>query len=203
MMKKIFNVTDVTKATDELLKATENPRHRKILKNFRRHAMLEVAGRWPEILVPEMTVPHPVYRIYEAGKLMILDGMNDVRNFYRTMAESGANVFGPIEEVVMVSDWGLAIESYFGGHVKGSALIAMGEDVDDPDAYYNVTRWIASFWPYNEDCILIGEHIYENFGSREITKLDPEDVITPEMARKILDPLLDMPPEQQPEWLRY
>lgn len=197
-MKKVFDVRNVTKAADEVLKVTENPRHRAMLKNFRRHAMLEVAGRWKEILVPEMIVSHPVYKIYESNQYIILNGMNEVSSYYNGLTETGVNVFSPIEEVVTVSDWGLALETHFGGHLKGSFLLTQGIDVDDPDAYYNLSRWVASFWPYNKDCILLGENIYENYGSRELTKVDPADVVTPEMARKILDPLL----AEEPEWMK-
>ena len=57
---RTFDVRDVVKAPDELLARTDNPRHRAILTNFRRHALLEVAGRWPEILTPQMMVDTPV-----------------------------------------------------------------------------------------------------------------------------------------------
>jgi hypothetical protein len=39
-----WEITRITAATDELLRTTENPRHRAILSNYRRHALLEVSG---------------------------------------------------------------------------------------------------------------------------------------------------------------
>ena len=187
---EIFDVRNVVNQPDALLAVTENPRHRAILLNFRRHALLEVSGRWKEILRPEMVVDDPYYRINENGKSVHLRGMADIGAFYAGLTEAGLNVFGPIRENIAVADWGLAIESFFGNHVPGRVLRDQGEDIDDPDAYYQLTHYMASFWPYDADCRLVGEHIYEDTGSRRIEKMDQADVITPEQARQLLAPLL-------------
>jgi len=188
---RTFDVRDVAKKPDELLATTENPRHRAILRNFRRHALLEVAGRWREILTPRMMVDTPVYRINEGGRSIHLTGMAPISEFYQGLTDQGLNVFGPIEEEMAVADWGLAIESLFGNYLPGHVLAAQGEDVDDPGAYYQLTHYMASFWPYDEDCRLIGEHIYEDTASRTIVKLQPEQVITPQRAAELLNPLID------------
>ena len=43
---------------EKQLENVDNPRHRAILKNYRRHGLLEVAGRYQELLAPDMTVEH-------------------------------------------------------------------------------------------------------------------------------------------------
>ena len=187
---EVFDVRNVVAEPDALLAVTENPRHRAILLNFRRHALLEVSGRWKEILRPEMIVDDPYYRINENGNSVHLRGIADIGAFYAGLTEAGLNVFGPIRENIAVADWGLAIESFFGNHVPGRVLRDQGEDIDDPDAYYQLTHYMASFWPYDADCRLVGEHIYEDTGSRRIEKMDPANVITPEQARRLLAPLL-------------
>jgi hypothetical protein len=191
---RTFDVRDVVKAPDKLLGRTDNPRHRAILTNFRRHALLEVAGRWREILTPAMVVDHPVYRINENRHSVHLSGLAAVGKFYQGIADQGLNVFGPIEDQILVSDWGLAIESLFGNYLPGHILAAQGEDIDDPDAYYQLTHYIASFWPYDEDGRLVGEHIYEDACSRTIHKLRAEQVITPARAAELLNPLIDRTP---------
>lgn len=188
-----FDVRDVVREPDALLAVTENPRHRAILLNFRRHALLEVSGRWREILQPDMVVDEPFYRINENGNSLHLRGKAEIGAFYQGLTDARLNVFGPISEHVAVADWGLAIESYFGNHVPGRHLVQQGVDIDDPDAYYQLTHYMASFWPYDGDGLLIGEHIYEDVASRRIEKMDPADVITPERARELLAPLLDGP----------
>jgi hypothetical protein len=190
----VFDVRNVVRVPDRLLAETENPRHRKILMNFRRHAMLEVSGRWKEILVPEMMTAEPVYRINEGGRSFQLVGMGEIGAFYASIADRGLNVFGPIDEVMAVADWGLAIESFFGHHVPGRILAEQGEDVDDLDAVYQVTHYVSSFWPYDEHCLLTGEHIYEDGSSRRVEKMDPADVITPARAAELLAPLIEQAP---------
>jgi len=50
---------------------------------------------------------------------------------------------------------------------------------------------MASFWPYSQDCRLIGEHVYEDTGSRVVHKLEPDQVVTPAQAAALLNPLID------------
>ncbi|MEU3342666.1 hypothetical protein [Streptomyces sp. NPDC006668] len=190
----VFDVRNAVKEPDRLLAETENPRHRAILLNFRRHALLELCGRWQEILQPDMVVDEPFYRVNENGASLHLRGKEEIGRFYAGMVDARLNVFGPISERIAVADWGLAIESYFGNHMPGWVLAEQGEDIDDPDAFYQLTHYMASFWPYDADARLIGEHIYEDTGSRRIEKLDPADVITPERSRELLAPLLEAQP---------
>jgi hypothetical protein len=186
-----LDVLNVPKAADALLGRLENPRHRAIVANFRRHALLEVSGRWREILTPEMTVAHPVYRIVDNGQTLVFDGIEEVRGFYRGMTEAGLNVFGPIEERLAVDDWGLAAEALFAQIMPGHVLVAQGEDVDDPDAHYLFSHRISMAWPYDDDAKLIGENVYEDPSTRTIEKLDPADVVTPQQAAALLAPLLE------------
>lgn len=141
-----------------------------------------------------MVVEEPFYRINENGASLHLRGKDEIGRFYSGLTEAGLNVFGPISENIAVADWGLAIESYFGNHVPGRVLAEQGEDIDDLDAYYQLTHYMASFWPYDADVRLIGEHIYEDVASRRIEKMDPADVITPARSRELLTPLLDAQP---------
>lgn len=77
---------------DEIIRATENPRHRAILLNYRRHGLLEVSQRWPEVMDPSMMVDHPVYRMNEGGTGLLFDGREQVAGFYRMLEGSGAAV---------------------------------------------------------------------------------------------------------------
>lgn len=190
---KIFSPLNVCAAPDELLRETENPRHRAMIKNFRRHAMLEVAGRWKEILLPGMMVAEPVYRIFDGGRGLELRGREQVAAFYEEFAASGATVFGPLEERVAVADWGLSLESHFGNHLRGYQLRAMGIDADSPDGFYQLEHWYASFWPYDDSCLLSGEHIYENTATRVVREIDEADFVTQEIAAAALNPIIDAP----------
>jgi hypothetical protein len=185
-----LDITQVTLAVDRSLEVTENPRHRQILENYRRHGLLEVSGRWPEIFDPEMTVEHPVYRITEGGRSLLLDGREQVQEFYRGMSEAGNLVMILEDEEIAVADWGFASESIFNHYTPGRVLIEGGDDVDDPDAWYLLRHRLAMVWHYDDRARMIGEHVYEDATSREIVKLGPEDVVTREEARETLAPMI-------------
>ena len=190
---KLFSPLDVCTSPNELLARTEDRRHRKMIKNYRRHAMLEVAGRWEEILKPDMLSDEPLYRMFYMGQSIVLTGMDQIAGFYEAFDASGGTVFGPIEERMAVSDWGIALESYFGHHLRGHQLEAMGVDVPDSQGFYQFEHWLSSFWPYDESCRLIGEHIYEDPGTRVLHSMDEADFVTPQLAGEMLTPLIDSP----------
>ena len=185
-----WDITRITAATDELLRTVDNPRHRAILSNYRRHALLEVSGRYEEILTPAMTVAHPVYRLTEGAHAIVLDGRDQVRDFYAGLVAAGAIVMGPVDEQLVVADWGFASECMFHHFMPGRLLMDV-EDIDDPEATYVVKHVLAFHWPYDERGLLIGEHVYEDVASRQVEKVAPEDVITPARARELLAPQLE------------
>jgi hypothetical protein len=198
---KILDVRDVSAAADALLAVVDNPRHRHLLKNFRRHALLEVSGLWPQILVKEMTVEHPSYRLMDGRRARILDGMTEVAGFYRDIEERGANVFGPLEEQLAVSDWGIFGEALAACVVPGTSELLADDGVEREKAY-QVSSYIAIAWPYRGGR-LAGEHVYEDANSRTVTEVDASAITTPSMARELLAPYLaDSPLEEVTQGLR-
>jgi hypothetical protein len=188
----MYDPRNLTKAVDELIAETTDPRHLAILRNYRRHAILEVTGNWQQILTPDMTIAHPHYRLTERGQTLVLDGAEAVAGFYAMLASTGlAPLFGPIEERFMISDWGLSSHGLWGHQLPAAAAVEQGIEVDDPDAFYYLTHWYSTVWLYNEDCKLIGEHIFEDTGSREWWKMEPSDVMALEEAYALVQPLLD------------
>ena len=157
------------------------------MANYRRHALLEVAGQWEPIFDADMTVEEPVY-VLEFGSTggQIVRG-SAVRDMYRQMKEVGANVIVVTDEQIVVGDAGFGQEAYFHQFFKGDALRAMGDDVDDLDAWYRRTTMVASFWPYDERARLIGEH-GASIGPVELTQIPESEVITQSEARKSCSP---------------
>jgi hypothetical protein len=189
-----LDVLRVPREVDRQLAMVQDPHQRAILQNFRRHILLELTGRWQEILTPELTVPHPVYRIVAGSQTTVYDGIEEVAGFYRGLAEAGMTVFSPIEERIAVADWGLAAESRYAQVYSGRALQARGQPVDDADTYYLAALWVANIWRYDENAKLIGENVYADPSStRMLKKLDPADVVTPQRAAELAAPLLDSP----------
>ena len=188
-----LDVLAVPREADRLLGIVTDERQRAILENFRRHAMLEVSGRWPEILAPELTSSHPVYRVAAGTTTEVFDGYDAVAGFYRGMTDVGLNLIMPLSERMAVADWGLAFESLLAHVVPGPALPLHGVVVDgvDPAATYVLTERVANVWPYDADAKLLGENVFIDVGSRNLYLLEPGDVITTDQARQALEPLLD------------
>ncbi|WP_020658253.1 hypothetical protein [Amycolatopsis benzoatilytica] len=174
----------------------DNPRRRAILKNYRRHALLEVSGRYEELLAPDMTVEEPHYRLHEGGTSTILDGMAQIKAFYQSLVDANALVMWVHQQDISVNDNGFSGEVEFfefvpeamlgGETVFGSVPVGTG-----PQEMYLLKRTLAFHWPYDERGRLIGEHVYEDFASREITKPDPSDVITAARAAELLAPEIE------------
>jgi hypothetical protein len=192
---KTYDPRETTAGATALLEKTDNPRHRHILNNYRRHALLEVSGRWPEILIPELVVAEPRYRLMEGGRTIVLDGMTQVRGFYQGVAEAGGNVFGPLQEEVAVTDWGIFTEGRFAAVLRGTSP-ALADDGVDPDKTYQVSTWVAFAWPY-QDGLLVGEHVYEDHNSRTIDEVPHDTLVSPGLAREQLAPLVDEIPLSQ------
>src|SRR6202034_1282084 len=100
-----LDIRDQNVAVEKVLAATDNPRHRYLLQSYLRHRYLESAGRYQEILVPEMTVEHPVYRFSLIGQpRFTLDGREQVEAVYRHWTETDQRVFYVEDESVAVGD---------------------------------------------------------------------------------------------------
>jgi hypothetical protein len=188
-----LDVTIVPREAERLLGLVDDPRQRLMLENFRRHSMLEVSGRWPEIVDPRMTIEHPVYRIAAGGRTEVFDGLDAVSGFYRDLTDSGMNVLFPISERMAVSDWGLTFESQIAHFVPGHLMPALGLEVEDSAPTYLLTQRVCNVWPYSDESLprLMGENVYIDTGSTEVFALDPSQVITPQDTREILSPMVD------------
>jgi hypothetical protein len=178
---KVFDVCGISKGVDAALAVVDNPRHRHVLKNYRRHALLEVSGFWEDILIPAMTIEHPVYRLTERGRTHVFDGMDAVRKLYSGLVGDGENVFGALDEEVAVSDYGIFIEAVFAQIVRGTHSSLVDHGVE-PDRTYQVSHRFAAAWPYR-DGRLVGEFIYDDTGSWRVDEVDASALISPAEAR--------------------
>lgn len=185
-----LDVRMLTRAADDLLKTLENPLHRQIIENYRRHSLLEVTGQWELIFAPDMTVEHPVYYLDVDGDSVTLDGYEQVSGFYKQLTASDATVIVLQDEQLAVADWGFASEAIFNTYIDGHALPG-GVD----GKFYVVRRRVAMHWPYDRRGRLIGEHVYEHAAQTETVEIPESEFITFDEARKKLIPLIrPLPP---------
>lgn len=185
-----FDITQTNEAVRRLLEVTTNPRHRFLLAAYDRHRNLEMAGRYAEIFVPEMTVEHPVYHFNAFGMNVILDGRQQVEAVYRQWTHSGQCVFYADRENLAVGDNMIASTATIYQQTPGEMLAAAGLDVDAAATYLlaNVQHMI---WPYDDRGRLVGEDVWEiDPSQRQIIKLDPAEVLSPQQAAEELGPLI-------------
>jgi hypothetical protein len=160
-----------------VIETIDDPHHRAILRNYQRHVALEQCGRWTEILVPEMTIDHPVYHVKFGPDLLVLDGREAVGDWYSSM---GGTAQVLMDEKLAVHDWGLASHSDHVVFGTGHELAAQGFEIADLDASYMVKIPIAMFWFYTEDAKLIGERLYQ-LEDPVVEAADPDDLLTEEL----------------------
>jgi len=207
-----FDVTKLNVAIDRLLETTTNPRHRFMLQAYSRHRYLEVAGRYEEIFAPDMMSMHPAYVFKAGGNDASLDGQDNIKSLYRFWAETNQSIFFVENEEVAVSDHNIFSVAMMQQQISGKIfkanklmqhlpnavshkileklLGAKGHKANDNDMYlYRST--IHMVWPYDDQCRLIGEDVYEPYPEKaEVFKLNPGDVLTTEESAKLLAPLI-------------
>ena len=185
-----FDITQTNVAIDRLLEVTTNPRHRFLLQAYHRHRNLEMAGRYQEIFVPEMTVEKPVYHFHLMGQQLTLEGTDAVKNVYHHWAESGQSVFYAENEEIAVSDHMICSMGIVYQQVPGAVLAAAGFAADE-SAIYLYRTFEEMTWPYDDRGRLVGEDVWEpDPGKVELIKLDASDVLTTAQAAAQLAPFI-------------
>jgi hypothetical protein len=207
-----LDITKTNQAVRDLLDRTENPRHRFLLMAYDRHRNLEMAGRYEEILAPDMMVEEPVYHIHAHGLRVKLQGQEKIKDLYRVWAATNQSVFYTEKEEVAVSDHCISsmavgyhqvtarslredrILAYLPAFIAEFLLdLAFGRQNfnEDKSAMYLYKSTLYMIWPYDHRGRLIGEKIWEPEPRKaEIIKLAPEDVLTTREADRLLAPFL-------------
>jgi hypothetical protein len=190
-----FDITKLTLGVDQLLPKINNPLHRAILLNYRRHAILEVSGRYEEIFAPDMAAEAQKYRAYggciEGGYAEFVGP--EVRSLYKGLVDTKTTVMMLENERIAVADWGFASESTFHTFKPGRYVInASGDTIDDPDAIFIESRVQTMVWLYDGRGRLIGEHVYSEQMAK-VRKCPPEEIWLVDEVRETLAPLINAP----------
>jgi hypothetical protein len=168
--------------TLELHDKLGNPLHRAILKNYCRHVHLEGAAMFKEITAPDMMADDPVYHVCWGDNPVQVHGKQGVFDFYSAI---GDIVLWNSGDKVAVADWGIADEMWFHQMSTGAELAKIGITVAKEDGLYLVSSRQAFIWPYDENALLTGEHLYEDKSTLAIEEIDPAEYMTPERVREI------------------
>lgn len=187
-LRRTYDPRTTFDAVKRLLERTTTPHHRAILENHHIHGLLELTGRWEQILTPALTVEHPHYCHCDGLRTTVYDGREGVANFYRGLFESGMlNLLGPIGDDYMVGDWGFSTFGLWGYQLTGRMAESYGLKIDDRDAHYYMTQYQTQVWRYNADAQLMGEYILEDPSTRTCWKMHPSEVKTTEEHLDLLE----------------
>lgn len=191
-----LDVTTTNAAIDRLLDCTEDPRHRYLLQSFHRHRYLEIAGRYEEIFVPEMTVSEPVYEFNQGRVARTVSGAGAVRDLYALWTLTAECIFYAENEKLAVGDHLVCSDAIAYQQHPGLALVALGHHVPDIGAHYLLRSRQLMTWEYDDRGRLVGENVWEvDPGSAEVVELDRSQVLKPAEAAELLDPHIhDLPP---------
>ncbi|AHK36069.1 hypothetical protein OPAG_06866 [Rhodococcus opacus PD630] len=193
-----FDISKNTQGHDTALAKLTDPRHRRIVENYRRHAVLEVSGLYEQIFEPDMTIETPVYKIIWGGAKGEDIVGDEVRAMYRLMTETGKNVIVVSNEKIAAHDDGMFSTADMTEFYRGHEVLELGYEIDNADGWYALTWYTVQWWPYDDQLRLIGE-TGAALGDPKIEEIDEKDVITPEQARAALAPLLQpLTPLEEP-----
>lgn len=182
-----LDITTQFRGIDRFLETLDNPLHRRIIENYRRHAIFEITGSKEEIFTPEMTVEHPVYIFNGPVAVLRLEGTERILEYYASLQQREATVMVIQDEKLAVADWGFASEAVFNSYMPGSCVPTWM--TADPEKLYIHRQATAMIWPYDERGRLIGEHVYRHSDGAELIEVDADEYITLEEARSKLLPL--------------
>ncbi len=172
-----------------LISSMADPRHRRIARNYLLHSMLEVAGRYEEILAPELSIPEPVY-VFHHNELEC-HGHDQVRSFYKSLTDTGANVIVTTGHRMAVADWGFGLEQVSHFNRAGEAIGKLGLPPLPEGDIYVEHRQTMRIWPYTADGIMAGETLYYAHEA-SYSPVPKALALTPEGAARALAPLIEV-----------
>lgn len=177
---------------DNLLAATSDLYHRRLLETFREHVIAEVVGDIDRIMAT--MVPHPVYHSYDGfgdfaradEDFIIVNGRDETRAMYRGFIGSGRHVHQLDSRRLAVADWGIAGDGYLYLTERGSSLVAEGVPGVDAGATYVAASRFAYFIPY-EDGMMAGEDIYRPRSNIAYLKVEPHEMLDRDELSRTFD----------------
>jgi hypothetical protein len=169
-----FDQSVTWKELEDRLARTSNPRHRRMLQTVIDHARAESDGDVDGLMATLSSDPQ--YHFWSAGRDWGPKGAEQVRAFYEDFVASGAGFFESRKPRIVVDDDNVVTESVMRGIVPGAVARARGCEIDDIDGHYLVTARTVIFWPFDDQCRLVGEDSYGSSDVSDCTRVPDEDL---------------------------
>jgi len=170
-------------AYTDLMNQEQDPRRKAMLENMRYHLKYECLA--DEEIFNTM-VPDPEYKFYASYDNQVINGMAAVREFYDNIWNSRSSLVELKISHCAAADWGVACAGEWFQQVPGETLVANGQDIPNPDAWYLSQAHLSWFFPFREvDGVmkLVGEICYIDEAGATLHQLDDNDVLTMEEAK--------------------
>jgi hypothetical protein len=144
---------------EERLATETDPTLRRNLETLLAHMKAEAAGDIDGLL--DTLSDDVSYHAYGSPDPAVSPtGKEAVRTFYTNFIASGASRLQlDIDRLVVDRDC-ILTEGVMRIAYPGRTLLAMGIQVDDPDAYYLYETRMATLWPFDENGLARGEDTY-------------------------------------------
>lgn len=198
----VFDVTSWATEIDTVLKTIESPRQRALLLNMREHLLLELSGRWREVLVPRLIVDEPSFHLALPDSRWLIDGMAAVTDFYHNLWDSDPSRSAATAIVhesspgyeLSVTDRRIIGVSLLANQRWGHELAGTKHAGDvERDGLYLETYHMVYIFEYGDGDRLTGENTFSG-GDSFVYELDKSQVLTPAGAAAALAPYLENPP---------
>jgi len=151
--------TDTRARVEERLATETDPTRRRNLETLLAHMKAEAAGDLDGLLA---TLSDDVaYHAYGSPDPAVSPvGKDAVRSFYTNFIASGASRLQLDVDRLVVDRHCILTEGVMRIAYPGRTLLAMGIEVDDPDASYLYETRMATLWPFDEHGLARGEDTY-------------------------------------------
>ena len=88
-----------------------------------------------------------------------------------------------------MNDWGIASSSLLMRFATGAQLRSEGHPAENSESTYVQSFPLGMFWPYDENAVLLGEHVYQ-LEPAELKEINPIEALTIEQRVAIAEPYL-------------
>ena len=158
-MTEIIDQTLTFRLIKQRIAQTSNPRHLVMLRRLLQHAEGEAEANLEAVMAT--LTPNPRYHAYGSRPGMSPSGLDAVRDFYvERVFGAGLHFFQFDIDRIVVDDDTIVTEGNFSSLLWGRDAKDLGYPIDDAEAFYLMHVRMMLVWPFDEDCLIVGEDSY-------------------------------------------
>lgn len=178
-----LNPNNTWRLVEERMQREQDPKTRRNLELVLQHMKCEAQGDIEGVVATLCDKPtYIAHDIPDEPSMNPIGSKDAVRDFYDlTIVQTGAHQLELNCERVIADHEAVVTEGIMRMAYPGATLIAMGVEVDDPDAYYLYQTRMSVVWPVDADSgLLTGEETYtgtDGFAGIAERKITAADIV--------------------------